>query len=297
MHPARGQRVRRGACARSSSASNRRWCTSTPRRPAWPAGWCCVAPDRRSSSPTPGRSSRDRSRSAEPPSGGSAPRPGGPIRVICGSEGELRSGRDAGIGADLVCVPNAIDAERFGPADDDDRRAARTRLGLPSGPLAVCIGRLSEQKGQDLLLEAWPSVLDAVPWLGWSSSGTARHAPSCSGPRPRTWCSSVRSGEVYRLPGRRGRGRPEPSRYETLSLSMLEAMGRCRTVVATDVQGAREALVQHSSPAGAVVPLGDARALADAMVRRLVDPALAAREGLAGRAAVDAATVPPRLVR
>ena len=71
-----------------------------------------------------------------------------------------------------------------------------------------------------------------------------------------------------------------PSRWEGMSLGMLEAMAIGRSVVATDVGGAEEAL---GGEAGAVVPPGDAAALASAIVERLRDPARTAAEGRAAR--------------
>jgi glycosyltransferase involved in cell wall biosynthesis len=49
-----------------------------------------------------------------------------------------------------------------------------------------------------------------------------------------------------------------------------------------------EVLAADSLPAGgALVPLGDRRALADAIAARLLDPELAAAEGQAGRRIVE----------
>ena len=70
-----------------------------------------------------------------------------------------------------------------------------------------------------------------------------------------------------------------PSRWEGFSLVMLEAMASARSVVATDVAGAREAL----AGAGAIVPVGATQPLADALAERLTDRALAAHEGAEGR--------------
>lgn len=207
-------------------------------------------------------------------------------RIVCGSEGELRSGREAGIDGPLRCIPNAIDADRFGLADDDARAAARARLGLRPGPLTVCLGRLSEQKGQDLLLDAWPAVRAAVPAaeLVLVGDGPMREQLQRAAPPEVRFAGAtddvapwLAAADVV----------VQPSRYETLSLSMLEAMASGRTVVATDVQGAREALLHGTSPAGAVVPLDDPAALAAAVAQRLGDPEVAAREGAAGRAAVE----------
>ena len=61
---------------------------------------------------------------------------------------------------------------------------------------------------------------------------------------------------------------------------MLQAMARGRSVVSTDVAGARDVL---SAGAGGIVPVESAAALADALAERLLDPGLAAAEGEVGR--------------
>ncbi|HEU5066378.1 MAG TPA: glycosyltransferase, partial [Gaiellaceae bacterium] len=71
-----------------------------------------------------------------------------------------------------------------------------------------------------------------------------------------------------------------PSRWEGMSIGMLEAMARGRSIVATDVPGALEAL---DDDAGGVVPPEDPVALADAIAVRLLDPELAAAEGRRAR--------------
>ena len=65
---------------------------------------------------------------------------------------------------------------------------------------------------------------------------------------------------------------------------VLEAMAAGRSVVVTDVPGMREVVREGC---GAVVPAGDAVALATALVERLGDAAVAAREGSAARRAVE----------
>jgi glycosyltransferase involved in cell wall biosynthesis len=203
--------------------------------------------------------------------------------VMCGSAAERTAGETAGIRARWQVVPNAIDTDWFVPVDDDARHAARARLGLGAGPLAVCVGRLWEQKGQDLLLAAWPSVEHRVPdaRLVLVGDGPMRSQLEAQAPR----------GVVFA--GSHDDVRPwyaaadvvvQPSRYETLSLSTLEALACGRSVVATDVEGMREAIGDES---GAIVAPEDPTALADAVVTRLRDPERAAAEGRRGRARTE----------
>jgi glycosyltransferase involved in cell wall biosynthesis len=199
--------------------------------------------------------------------------------IVCVSERECELGHEAGIRGRFTLAPNGVDLVTFSEASHAERRQARAGLGLPEGPLAVCIGRLSRQKGQDVLLEAWPSVVARVP--------DARLALVGDGPDRDQLVAAA--GEDVLFVGARN-DIPEwlaaadvvvlPSRWEGMSLTMLEAMARGRSVVATDVAGAREALGED---AGELVPIEDPEALARALAGRLLDPSLAAEEGRAGR--------------
>jgi glycosyltransferase involved in cell wall biosynthesis len=199
--------------------------------------------------------------------------------LLCVSEAERRRGEQHGIRGSWCVVPNGVDLDVWPEASDEDRLAARARLGLSDGPLVACIGRLSRQKGQDVLVEAWSSVAPRVPdaRLVLVGEGPAeaslRRAAGASvdfaGHRDDVgdWLAAA---DVIAV----------PSRWEGMSLSMLEAMARGRSVVATDVAGAREAVGEE---AGAIVPPDDAGALADALAERLLRPELAATEGGAAR--------------
>jgi glycosyltransferase involved in cell wall biosynthesis len=203
--------------------------------------------------------------------------------IVCGSEGEQAEGAAAGIKARRWrVVPNAVDTDRFSP---DDRAAARSALGLGEGPLVVCAARLAVgQKGQDLLLKAWPTVVAVLP--------AARLVLVGEGP-DRAWLQAGAPDSVVFV-GNQEDVAPwyraadvvvQPSRYETLSLSVLEALACERPVVATDAVGMREAVGEG----GVVVPREDAAGLAAAIVARLQDPLRAQAEGRAGRARVVAA--------
>ena len=71
---------------------------------------------------------------------------------LCVGEGEERQGRALGIRGRYAVVRNGVDLDRFRPAGEPARADARARLRLPdAAPLAVCVGRLTRQKGQDVL--------------------------------------------------------------------------------------------------------------------------------------------------
>ena len=69
-----------------------------------------------------------------------------------------------------------------------------------------------------------------------------------------------------------------PSRWEGLSLAVLEALATGRAVVVNDVPGLGEVV---PASAGARVPPGDIAALAAAVADRLTDPSLVRAEGTA----------------
>lgn len=191
--------------------------------------------------------------------------------VVCCSEAERRQGERAGIRARWAVVPNAVDLARFAEA-----------TGPQDPSLVVCVGRLSHQKGQDVLLDAWPAVRALAP--------DARLVLVGDGPDRETL--EARAGALggVELVGRQSSAEVEswlaaaavvvqPSRYEGQALTVLEAMAAGRSVVAADVEGMAEAL----GPGGALVPSEAPEALARAVADRLRDPALAAAEGRAGR--------------
>jgi glycosyltransferase involved in cell wall biosynthesis len=203
--------------------------------------------------------------------------------VVCVSEAEREMGERSGIRGRFAVVPNGIDLAVFSEATEDDRRAARARLSLPDAPIVVCVGRLSCQKGQDVLLDAWPAVANRV--------ADARLVLVGDGPGREALAG--RAGEDVQFVGTR-QDVPDwlaaadvvaiPSRWEGMALTMLEAMASGRSIVSTEVAGAREALGEE---AGAVVPPQDPTKLAGAIVERLLDPARTAAEGRAGRLAAE----------
>ncbi|GAB3321558.1 glycosyltransferase [Geodermatophilus aquaeductus] len=205
--------------------------------------------------------------------------------LVCVSEDERRRGEDVGIRARTVVLPNGIDLERYRSTGAAERVTARRALGLEDRPTVVCIGRLAQQKGQDVLLESLPAVRSRVPDVQVVLVGDGPDADALRS----------RAGEDVRFVGAQPDVRPWltaadvvalPSRWEAgLSLVAMEAMALGRSVVSTDVAGARDGL----AGAGAVVPREDAAALASALTTRLEDPGLAESEGRAGRVAVESA--------
>jgi glycosyltransferase involved in cell wall biosynthesis len=219
-------------------------------------------------------------------------------RVVCVSEDERRRGLLAGIQADWAVIRNGIDIARFAapappPAAPDGTRGAvapaastpqgvpaaadRRRSGEDGGPLVVCMGRLCHQKGQDILLRAWPEVAARVPGarlalVGEGPAGAELRAAAPHGVEfpgatedPASWYAAARLVVA-------------PSRWEGMALAPLEAMACGRPVLVSEVAGARESLPPAHVPL-CLVPPGDAATLAHALIRLLQDPARARELG------------------
>lgn len=201
--------------------------------------------------------------------------------IVCVSDDEHRRGRSHGIRGDYVVAVNGVDLAAFAPAD---RAWARVELGLPDAPIAVCLGRLSPQKGQDRLIRVWPVVQAALPDAllvlvgdGPSAADLAASAPTGvvmvgSTTSPDRWLAAADVVVV-------------PSRWEGMALVPLEAMASARSVVATAVTGITESL--GTLGVGATVAVDDLAALGQAVRTRLADRGLADREGRAGRVQVE----------
>src|SRR5262249_20502845 len=148
-------------------------------------------------------------------------------------------------------------------------------------PLAVCAGRVTRQKGQDILMSAWPQVRQDCPTAELTMVGDG------------DLLAELRSRS---LPGVRFAGAVRdvrgwlaaadlvvlPSRWEGLPLTALEALAAGRAVVASAVPGLAEVVsVPVGDPVGEVVPPESPTALAAALGRRLGDQALCRAEGFA----------------
>lgn len=201
-------------------------------------------------------------------------------RVVCVSRDERARGIAAGVGTRTAVIGNGVDTRHFRPGDAS---RARDELGLaPDAPTVVCVGRLTRQKGQDLLIDAWSQVLASVPAarLVVVGDGPARdslHARAEAlatdsitfvGARQDT-VAIYAAADVVAL----------PSRWEGMSLVAAEAMACARPVVAFDVDGCTELLGE----AGRTVPPGDVDGLARELVALLCDPERATAIGRAGR--------------
>jgi glycosyltransferase involved in cell wall biosynthesis len=191
--------------------------------------------------------------------------------------------RAAGRAKPVSVVPNGLDPTE--PIAPVERAAARRRYGFPDDAVvALAIGRLSHEKGVDLLLDAFAQAVAQEPRLRLLVAG--------DGPeRPRLEAAIARAQLVDRvvLPGQVREVRSAyaaadllvvPSRTEGLPNVVLEALDAGLPILATQV-GAIPELV-HEGLTGWLVPPGDVPALALGLARAAAAPDLAGM-GLLGR--------------
>ncbi|MFG2308566.1 glycosyltransferase [Streptomyces sp. NPDC048566] len=204
-------------------------------------------------------------------------------RVVCVSEAERATGTHAGVHARWQVIPNGVDPERFRPAPAQAARAALPPLaGVdPAAPLVVCVGRLCRQKGQDVLLSAWDTVLRRVPRARLVLVGDGPDtAPLRAAAPPDVVFAGAAADAV---PWYQAADLVVlPSRWEGMALAPLEAMACGRPVVMTDVDGARESLPAGYDPR-CLVPAHEPEPLAESIGALLSEPGPRASLGRHGR--------------
>lgn len=170
-----------------------------------------------------------------------------------------------------------------GIAVDQLPRARVAREGRP--PRAIHVARLNRIKDQPTLLRAARQVADRIPGftLDIVGDGPMRDIVYAL-------ASELHLDGVVNFHGMQEEVAPFladtdvfvlPSLSEGISITLLEAMGAGLPTIATDVGGNREVVVPGET--GLLVPVGDATALAQAMIGLLSDNARAQRMGAAGR--------------
>lgn len=167
-------------------------------------------------------------------------------------------------------VYNGIDVAAFNDrVRDADVAALEAEYDVGDGPVFLTIGRYSEEKNQQVLIEAMDDVVDDIPdahlfVVGWGElesdlramvddRGLDDHV-SITGRVPSVEAYYALA-DVFVL----------PSLTEGLSVVLLEAMAAGLPVIATDASGTAEAVVDGET--GYVVPLADASELVGAMRR------------------------------
>jgi len=185
----------------------------------------------------------------------------------------------------VYTVVNGINLERYGHCCPE-----RTALGLAENDLiAGIVARLNQIKDHPMLLRAFRIVKDKLPQakLLIIGDGTTR-------PQLEQLTTELELGETVRFLGTRS-DVPEllscidiavlSSREEGLPLSILEAMAAGKPVIATDVGGI--STVVRPCETGLLVPAGDSKAMASALLTLFANPDSANQMGRTGRRLIE----------
>jgi len=197
--------------------------------------------------------------------------------IVCVSESQKKKLQAFGLaGKKISVVHNAVDPQLFKAVTPVN---LHLRYNLPAAsPLIVSAGRFSQEKGQDILVEAAISLLDENP------SAPYYFILFGDGPMlPQIKQRVARSGYSSKilLPGfekdiigclKASTVLVNPSRSEGLPNIVLEAMAVKTMVVATDVGGVGELVTSEQH--GLLCPSNNVEALCGAIARALSDGAL-----------------------
>jgi glycosyltransferase involved in cell wall biosynthesis len=192
--------------------------------------------------------------------------------VVANSAGLAETAKRFAPELPIAIVPSGVNTDFFTPAAEPLQT-----------PHMLYVGRLSQEKGVDVLLQALARLTG--DWqLSIAGDGPERpHLEAMAGPRVRFlgWQDKCelrkryQEASIFVL----------PSRYEGMANVVLEAMASGLPVVATTVGGNAELIVPGET--GRLVPPDAPDALAEALQPLLHDPELRIRYGRAGRTRVE----------
>jgi len=194
-----------------------------------------------------------------------------------------------------VLVPNGVDEPFFDVRDID--RAAFWRkhlveLGAFDGPVLLYVGRFTAVKRVPLLIEAFGAAADRFEHRA-PLVIIGGHPGEWEGEHPSDTIKRTKARDVFLAGWHPHEDLPDflsaadavvlPSVREQFGLVLAEGMAAGLPAVAVDAHGPRE--IVDDGTTGWLVPPDDARALADALVAVVNDPAERRRRGSAARAA------------
>ncbi|MFT8644717.1 glycosyltransferase family 4 protein [Gluconacetobacter sp.] len=185
-----------------------------------------------------------------------------------------------------LALGNGRDPASFHP-DPEARQRIRAELGVPPNAVVIiAVSRLVRHKGYPELLEAMEQVPGAELWVvgerlasdhGSSLDENFARAERELGGRLRRLGyrrdipALLAAADIFVL----------PSHFEGLPMSVIEAMLCGLPVVATDIRGPREQVVNGRT--GLLVPIGEVAPLARSLLRLVRDSDLRYRMGSSGR--------------
>lgn len=186
----------------------------------------------------------------------------------------------------MVVIPSGIDTDRFAPRPGGDHKQ---RLGLPADAIVVgSVTRMRVRKGVEEFLAAMGRICRQRPAVHVVIAGEVELDDEVGA----MVASAGLEGRLHLL-GRRSDIADVLSAFDVFALSshdegmsnaILEAMAMERPVVATDVGGTGEVVVEGKT--GHLVPARDVEALAAGIERVLGDPQRGRQLGVRGRQVV-----------
>ncbi len=185
----------------------------------------------------------------------------------------------------IILVESGIDVEAFNPVDEEAKMERRKVYGLGCEPLVGIVARLSDVKGQDVLIQAMPHVVAAVPNIKLLIVGEGKMESLLKDmvaqlnlqthviflPVVNKAAEVLSLLDVFVM----------PSRQEGLGLSVIEAQAAGLPVVASRVGGIPSLI--EDGKTGVLVEPENSKALAKGMIELLANKEHAEKIGLAGR--------------
>ncbi len=177
----------------------------------------------------------------------------------------------------IVLIESGINLQEFSMITGEERIAARRQLALETKPVIGMIARLSDVKGQDILIKAMPLILKEIPSVQLLIVGEGKTEDALKGfvqslkleehvkffPVVNKTRSMMAAFDIFVM----------PSRQEGLGLSIIEAQACGVAVVAAQVGGIVSLIKENET--GLLFAAEDHQALAKQAIRLIKDKTLA----------------------
>ncbi|RII25019.1 MAG: hypothetical protein CXR31_15320 [Geobacter sp.] len=168
----------------------------------------------------------------------------------------------------ITLIPCAVDYHKFHCTNQEKRFNS-----------IFYIGRIDTRKGVDFLIRSMPLVVQQIPDALLLVGGNGSHLDKMKSlvnrlnlKRNVTFLGFVPDDKLNALYNK-AQCVVVPSIFEGFGITVIEAIAAGTRVVGTDVDGIRSTIT--SGDYGSLVPYGDCRALADAIVAELKNPRMA----------------------
>ncbi len=191
----------------------------------------------------------------------------------------------------VVNIGNGVNAELFDPASDGRKLRVRMDLGIPADAFVVgIVSRLVREKGLIEFLEAAVELGKTFPMAHFLLVGERLSSDHDASIEQELQAAQKQLGSKLVAVGYRAdvanlMGAMDvfclPSYREGMPRSIIEAMLMALPVVATNIRGSREEVVDEET--GLLVPIRSSAALVQALGRLIADPDLSRRMGKSGR--------------